>query len=167
MNRSIEGTSVVRKVGKKAIVVLAVTGVIAIGGAAFAFWTAGGTGTGTVAVGTNTPITVNQTSTVTGIAPGVAAQPLSGNFTNANTSTVHVATVTVTVTSTDKPLNTPNPGCTAADFTIVGGTMAVNADVVVGTNTGAWTGATIAFNNTAINQDACKGAVVKLAYVAA
>ena len=52
--------------------------------AAFAYWTNSGAGTGDADTGTNAAIVVNQTSTVTGMAPGVAAQALSGNFDNAN-----------------------------------------------------------------------------------
>ena len=43
--------------------------------------------------------------------------------------------------------------------------MTVSAEVPAGTVQGAWTGATIKFNNkSAVNQDACKGATVTLAY---
>lgn len=42
--------------------------------------------------------------------------------------------------------------------------MTVNADVPAGLGKGTWTGATIRFNNTATNQDSCKGARVNLAY---
>jgi len=43
--------------------------------------------------------------------------------------------------------------------------MTVNAEVASGTGVGAWTGATIKFNDKAgTNQDACKGATVNLAY---
>jgi hypothetical protein len=150
-----------RRPSKKLAAAIGAALVLFASGAAYTFWTAGGTGTGTVTVGTNTPITVNQTSIITGIAPGVAPQVLSGNFTNTNAGPVHVATVTVTVASTSAA------GCTAADFTIVGGAMTVNADIPAGAATGTWTGATIVFNNTAANQDACKLATVNLAYVAA
>jgi hypothetical protein len=156
-----------RRHSKKIAVAIGAAVVLFASGAAYTYWTAGGTGTGTATVGTNTPIVVNQTSVITGLAPGMAAQVLSGNFTNTNAGPVHVATVTVTVASTEKPLGTPNPGCTAADFTIVGGVMTVNADIAVASATGTWTGATIVFNNTAANQDACKNAIVNLAYVAA
>jgi hypothetical protein len=151
-----------RRHSKKIAIAIGAATVVFASGAAYTFWTAGGTGTGTGTVGTNSPITVNQTSVITGLAPGVAAQVLSGNFTNTNAGPVHVATVTVTVASTSA-----GAGCTAADFTIVGGVMTVNADIPAGSATGTWTGATIVFNSTAANQDACKLATVNLAYVAA
>lgn len=127
-------------------------------GVAFAYWTNSGTGTGTAATGTNAAITVNQTSTVTNMGPGVAPQALSGNFDNSNSGPVYVAAVTATVTGTDKT------GCGPSDYTIAG-TATVNAQVPAGTGVGSWSGLTIAFNNKAgVNQDACKGAVVTIAY---
>jgi hypothetical protein len=127
-------------------------------GAAFAYWTNSGSGTGDADTGTNAAIVVNQTSTVTGMAPGVAAQALSGNFDNANAGPVYVAAVTATVTGTDMP------GCGVTDYTIAG-TATVGAQVPAGTGVGSWSGLTIQFNNKAgVNQDACKNANVTIAY---
>ncbi len=145
--------------GKKPLALIAGITVVLVGaGAAFAYWTNTGAGTGSAATGTNQPIVVNQTSTVTAMAPGVAAQALSGTFDNLNAGPVYVAGVTATVTGTDKT------GCTAADYTIAG-TATVAAEVPVGTGKGSWSGLTIQFNNKAgVNQDACKTAVVSIAY---
>ena len=140
-------------------VVLASAAVILVGaGAAFAYWTNAGTGAGTADTGTNVAIVVNQTSTVTAMAPGIAPQALSGNFDNANSGPVYVAGVTAVVNGTDKA------GCAATDYTIAG-TAVVAAQVPSGNAVGAWSGLTIQFNNKAgVNQDACKNAVVSLAY---
>lgn len=128
------------------------------GGAAFAYWTNSGSGSGQAATGTNAAVVVNQTSTVTGLAPGVAAQPLSGDFGNDNDGPVYVGSVTATVSGTDQP------GCGATDYTIAGAAT-VNAQVAAGDGVGSWSGLTIAFNNKpSVNQDACKNAVVDLAY---
>ena len=66
-----------RKPSKKALAVLTTAALLAGGGTAFAYWTNPGTGSGTATTGNNAPITVNQSSVVTGMAPGVAAQGLS------------------------------------------------------------------------------------------
>ena len=130
------------------------------GGAAFGYWSITGSGTGDANTGTVVAVDVNQTSTVTGLAPGLAAQALSGNFDNPNSGPVYVASVTAAVTSTDKV------GCGATDYTIAG-TATVNAQIPAGNNQGAWSGLTIAFNNKAgTNQDACKNAVVTITYTA-
>lgn len=150
-----------RRLKKRTTAIVATAAVLVVGGgAAYAYWTNTGSGTGQATTGTNTTIVVNQTSTVTGLAPGLPAQALSGNFDNPNSSPVYVTGVTATVTGTDKA------GCGPTDYTIAG-TAAVNAEVPAGTGVGSWSGLTIAFNNKpAVNQDACKDAVVSIAYVA-
>jgi hypothetical protein len=139
------------------------TGAVAVSligsGAAFAYWSAGGSGDGDAQTDTTSQsVVVNQTSTITGLAPGLGAQTLSGDFDNPNSGPVHVGAVSVVVTGTD------TPGCGPTDYTI-GGSAPVNAQVAAGDGVGSWSGLTIAFNNKAgVNQDACKGAVVELAY---
>jgi hypothetical protein len=147
------------RISKRAIAIFAgVVVALASAGVAFAYWTNSGTGTGTASTGTTTGITVKQTSTITNLAPGLPAQTLSGNFNNTNTSPVYVTAVTATVSGTDQT------GCGASDYTIAG-TAPVNAEIPAGTSVGSWTGLTIQFNNKpGTNQDACKNAVVTIAY---
>lgn len=153
-----------RKLTRKTVAVAAVA-VLLSGGVAFAYWTAGGSGTGSAATGTNVAISAVQTTVVTAMSPGGAAQTLSGNFTNTNTSPVYVATVTASIASVAKATGAPTGTCDTTDYTLATPAMAVAAQVPAGTAQGAWTGATIAFNNKAAsNQDACKGATVTLSY---
>jgi len=150
---------------KKKIAILVTALVVLIGGAAFAYWTAGGSGTGTADTGSNVPITVVQTSTISAMGPGDTAQTLSGNFTNTNSGPVYVGTVTASISSVTKAVNAPTGTCAASDYTLANPIMTVNAEVPAGTSQGSWSGATIKFNNkAAVNQDACKGATVNLAY---
>ncbi len=153
-----------RKFTKKTTAVIVGTVLVLAGaGAAYAYWTNSGTGTGSASTGNNAALTVNQTSVVTGMAPGVAPQSLSGTFDNPNPGSVFVKTVVATVTSTGAV------GCTASDYTIAGTSViggaapGVGANVPAG-NAGTWSGLTIAFNDTASNQDACKNAVVTIGY---
>ncbi len=144
-------------------VIVAITG-----GIAYAYWTTTGSGTGTAASGTVGGVTVVQTSTIAGLAPGAAAQTISGNFNNPNSGPVYIASVTVSIASVTKAVGAPAGTCTADDYTLSNATMTVNAEVPAGDGKGSWTGATIAFNNNpAANQDGCKGATVNLAYTAA
>ncbi|MCW2714578.1 MAG: hypothetical protein JWN88_1625 [Frankiales bacterium] len=137
------------------------------GGAAYAYWTAGGSGAGTAATAAaTTPLTVNQSTAVTPMYPGLAAQTLSGTFGNTNSGPIYVTSVTASIASVTKA-DQPVVGCAAADYTLAGATMAVGTEVPAGAAMGAWTGATIQFKNTVANQDACKGATVNLSYVVA
>lgn len=141
---------------------------LAIGGGAFAYWTLSGSGSGSATTGTvSGSITVNQTSTVTNLRPGGAAQTLTGSFTNTDTSPVYVTSVTASISSVVKAVGAPAGTCDATDYTLANATMTVAAEIPSGVAQGAWTGATIAFNNkAAVNQNACQGATVNLAYAA-
>jgi len=138
---------------------------LASAGTAFAYWSVVGSGTGTAVTGNVAAITAVQTSVVTGMAPGDTAQTLSGNFTNPNPGPVYVAKVTASIGSVVKAVGAPAGTCTAADYSLASPVMTVAAEVPAGTAQGSWTGATIQFkNDPAVNQDACKGATVNLAY---
>src|SRR4051794_10051762 len=147
------------KFTRKKKLALMVTVLVTSAGAAFAYWTAGGSGTGSANTGTSSPITAVQTTTVSAMAPGDAAQPLSGNFNNTNSGPVYVATVTASISSVTTASGVTGT-CDASDYTLTGASMAVGAEVASGTGKGTWTGASIKFNNKATNQDACKSATV-------
>lgn len=137
------------------------------GGAAYAYWTIGGSGSGSVTTGDVSAVTINQTTTITDLAPGVAAQALSGTFDNPNDGPVYITSVVASIASVTKAAGAAAGTCDATDYTLADASMPVGLEVAAGTGTGAWTGATIAFNNkTSANQDACKGATVNLSYTA-
>jgi len=151
---------------KTKIAVLTTALVVGGAGMAFAYWTAGGSGTGSASTGTVVGLTVNQTSTVTGMAPGDSAQALSGKFDNTNSGPVYVATVTASISSVVKAGGAPAGTCDVTDYTLASAVMTVGTEVPSGTAVGSWSGATIKFNNKGTIQDACKGATVNLAYSA-
>jgi hypothetical protein len=152
---------------KRRGLVLSVVASLIFAGAAYAYWTSTGSGTGSAAAGSSTALTVNQTTTLTAMYPGDTAQTISGNFGNTNSGPIQVNTVTASIASVTKAAGAVAGTCDATDFTLANATMTVNAQVPTGTGVGAWTGATIKFNNKASNQDQCKGATVNLAYAIA
>ena len=151
---------------RRNILIAAVTAFLLIGGgAAFAYWTLSGSGTGTATTGTVTgTITAVQTSTISNLRPGGTAQTLSGNFTNTDTSPIYVTSVTASISSVVKAPGAVTGTCDSTDYTLTGAVMPVGASVNTGTAQGAWTGATLVFNNKATNQDQCQGATVNIAY---
>jgi len=159
-----------RKFTRKTLAVSTAAVLLTGGGVAYAYWTAGGSGSGVADTATSSSIEVEQTSNIAGLRPLGPPQTLSGVFNNLNGSPVYVATVTVSIGSVTKAANAPAGLCTAADYTITNPVMTVGVEVPVGLAQGSWRGATIAFNNnqggTPINQDACKGASVLLSYTA-
>jgi len=147
--------------GRSKRIALVTAVLMLIGGAAFAYWTNSGSGSGTAQTGTNAAVVVHQTST-TDLYPG-RTQTLSGNFDNPNPGNTYVTAVTATGYTIDAPHVTA--GCTVAqgNYTL-GGTSNTPGDLPSGNGVGSWTGLTITMNNLGSNQDACKGAVVTITY---
>jgi hypothetical protein len=130
---------------------------------AAAYWQSGGTTTGDAQV--TRPVTVNQTSELASVSPGVPAQTLSGTFENLNGQPVHVTAVRVSIARVIKAPGAAAGTCDATDFTLQDRTIAVDATVPSGRGTGSWAGGAVAFNNKpGVDQNACQGAMVKLGY---
>lgn len=147
-------------------VAIALVAIIAVSGVAYAYWTSGGSGGGTGSTSAGVTVTVNQTTVLNPMYPGLGAQTISGNFTNTTGASVLVPSVTASIASVT-PLGA-GP-CTPGDFTLANANVTVGVQVPVGvpsgTPTGAWTGPTIMFNNKVdVDQNGCKGATVALAY---
>jgi hypothetical protein len=145
--------------------VVAVVAVLAIGGVAWAYWTQGGSGSGSAAVGTSSAITVNQTGSPSGLYPGGPATALAGTFTNTNAAAVNISSVTAAVHAfASHTLDATKPDCTQADFAIAG-TSGANT-VPSGTTVGAWSGLTVRMLDNGLNQDNCKGVAITIDYTA-
>jgi hypothetical protein len=151
---------------RKGAAVVTLLAALTLAGVATAYWTQGGTGTGSAATGTTVSIVVNQTSAVAGLYPGGPPQALSGNFDNPNPGSVFVAGVTAVVDPTWSPqLDGSKPPCTAGDF-VIGGTATVNAQIAPGVGVGSWNGLTISMTNAGTNQDNCKNVTAPLLFSA-
>ena len=139
------------------------------GGAAFAYWSTTGSGAGTAGVGTSALVTVTQTSVNSGLVPGGPASAIDFTITNPGAGPETVIAVAMTVSSVTKASGVPAGTCDATDFMITNPTF-VSTVIASGATTAflsASTGAQIAMvNKVLVNQDACKGATVNLAYAA-
>ncbi len=146
------------------ITLLALTGT---GGLAYAYWTQGGSGTGTAASDTTVDVVVNQTGVLTAMYPGQGTQPLSGTFTNPNPGPIFVSSVTAVVRPFISQTVIAKPACTEADYAITG-TSSINGipagDEVVSGST--WSGLAVELVNRATNQDNCKNVVIDIDYIA-
>lgn len=152
---------------KTVVLALGLTLVVGGGGTAFAYWTTSGSGTGSATTGSTSVVTVNQTSNLNPMGPGVSAQTLSGTFTNPSSGPLYVATVTAAIGSVTDAAGNAIAGCDASDYVLTpaSGVMSVASEVARGTGVGSWGGVTIQFNDkTSTNQDACQGATVNLTY---
>ena len=133
-------------------------------GVAWAYWVGTGGGTGSATTATPAALTVNQTSTISDLAPGNGTQTLSGDFDNPNDGPIYVTAVTVAISGVAKAGGAPAGTCDATDYTLTDATMSVGAQVPAGSAKGSWSGAKIEFNNKNANQNACQGATVSFSY---
>lgn len=152
-----------RQLSKKQKVTTAVVTLLALSGTgtlAYAYWTEGGSGTGTADTGDTVALVILQSASVTGLVPGIV-QGLDGTIRNDNTFPVRVNSISVAVDPAWSA-GVTDP-CDAGDFTLVQPTTA-NVDAAVDDST-TWTGASITLINKAgENQDNCKNVTVPLVY---
>jgi hypothetical protein len=111
----------------------------------------------------STAPTVVQTSAITGLAPGVPAMPISGMSTNNGDDSIFVEMVIVSIGSVTKAPHATAGSCNASNYIVLNPQMSVD-QTMPPQGSVHFTGATIGFNNRATNQDACKGATVRLTY---
>ncbi|GAA4710694.1 hypothetical protein GCM10025782_03410 [Pedococcus ginsenosidimutans] len=138
---------------------------IGSGTAAFAYWSSTGMGSGTASTSTGAPnLTVTQASAPSGMAPGIDATAITATVTNNADSKAMVSQVVVSIASVTKALDAPAGTCDASDYTLSNPIMTVGAAELAKGGSTTFSGATLGFNNTAANQDGCKGATVHLAY---
>lgn len=167
-----------RTISKKSKIIIAGVAAATLGtsGVAYAYWTTGGSGTGSAATsaGSTNQLILVDASTVTpsNMAPGVTT---GGGISvvvknNHATESYHVASVTASFASVD-PVTGPNIDathpCDTSDYDLNTPIMTNGAiDLVHGT-TAAFSGASLYFHNKGTNQDGCKGATVHLSFAIA
>ncbi len=131
----------------------AIAAVAAVG--AIAYWTGGGSGSGSAAVGSGGTVTLHAT-VADGGAPGVSV-PVGFTASNSGTSAVMVSTVHLTGVSAD----VGHASCNTSDFTME--TVTESHSVAAGASEEALpTEGSLVYANTSENQDACKGATLTL-----
>jgi hypothetical protein len=149
------------------LVVLAVCVVIGMAGASSARAAASDCGrSAPTSTPTPTPgsvFSITQTSTIADLAPGVAAATITGTSTNNGDDSVFLRRVEVRITSVTKAPHAAAGSCDASDYVVLNPQMPVNQRVPPQGSV-KFTGATIGFNDRSTNQDACKGATVRLTY---
>jgi hypothetical protein len=142
------------KFTRKFVVIGAVTALGAVGGVAFAYWTTTGSGSGTATAATSAGNLTLHAVFDNDLTPG-ASETLTVTADNGTDSGLTIAGKTLAFTvATDKV------GCTSADFSIANATA--DAAVLVAANsTSTEVGhSTLEMLDRAVNQDACKGAVI-------
>lgn len=110
-------------------------------------------------------LTVVQTSTMDGLAPGLAPVAITGRVVNNSADSTHITAVEVEISAvTTSPGARPGT-CDASDFLLLDTRMLLERTLDPGAAT-PFTGASIGFRNKPTNQDACQQAVIHLLYTA-
>lgn len=145
---------------KRALIAFASVCVLAVAGAAIAYFTSTGSGTGTASVGTSSPVTLH--ATVTGnLYPG-SSSSVSFTVDNPSSGSQRVGTITLASISVDAG----HSGCTTAisggnpDFSMPA--VTVNKTFASGNGQAVTQTGTLTMNDTGVNQDACQGATLTL-----
>jgi hypothetical protein len=155
---------------KKALALgLAAGMALGLTGAAFAYFTTDGAGSGNASVGTSTALVIHQDSiaysnvaTDNVLLPGASAT-MTFTVDNPSSGNQHLGTISVDGITSDKALcnSTDNPSW--FDFS---DTDVVNANYAPGDGQAVSGDLTVSFVNTpAASQDACKGATLSFSYV--
>jgi hypothetical protein len=128
---------------------------LVVAGAAVAYWTGAGSGSGTGTV--NSGGTISLTGTVAaGLAPGLN-KTVSLTASNATSSAIKVGTVHLDSVAVDAA----HASCDVSDFTMAD--VVEDQSIAAGASNAALTNSgSLAFANTAVNQDACKNATLTL-----
>ncbi len=110
-------------------------------------------------------LTVTQTSTMQGLAPGIDPVPITGRVVNNGTDSTRITAVEVEITSVTTGLGSTPGTCDASDYLLRDVRMSVERTLGPGGST-EFSGASIGFGNKATNQDACQNATIHLLYTA-
>lgn len=145
---------------KRFFTALGCVAALAAAGAAIAYFTSSGSGTGTAAVGSSSPVTLHATI-ASNLFPG-SSSPVTFTVDNPSSGVQRVGTVSLSSISVDAG----HSGCS----TVIGGgnpdfTMApvpVNQVFPPGNGQSVSATGTLAMNETGVNQDACQGATLTL-----
>jgi hypothetical protein len=153
---------------KRVLAALSVVSILVVAVAAYAYWTTSGSGSGSATAGSDAGVTVAG-DPANGIYPGGSSAVTTVITNSSSTQAQQVSNLHVTI-SIDSTHATA--GCDAADFTYKADseasgasnphTVTLNHEIAAG---GTYDVAGKVFMaDTNVNQDACKGATVNLAY---
>jgi hypothetical protein len=147
-----------KKLVRKRYVVAVVSAIaaLALAGGAYAFWTTTGAGTGSASVASSNGTLVLHGVAADALTPG-GSSSVSFTADNANTSSLEVGTISLDSVS----LDAGHSACDVSDFSMPD--VVSSTQVPAGASDYALSGSgTLSMADTALNQDACKGASLTL-----
>jgi hypothetical protein len=158
------------KFTKKTLAVSTAAALLLGGGAAYAYWTTTGSGTGSATAGTTATFTVASVTTGDALSPNGPTQTAAFTITNPGSGAQQVKQVVVSILKADGSAWNGVAGCSADDYSVGGGAAGVPKTIDVTENLAA--GATSAISHSVTirmiddgtEQDGCKGVTAPLHY---
>ena len=145
---------------KRAFFALGCTCVLAIAGAAVAYFTTPGAGTGTATVGSSSAVTLHATVSST-LYPG-ASSPVTFTVDNPSSGSQRVATISLSSITVDAGHATCSTVTTGGNPDFAMPAVTVNKSFASGNGQSVTPTGTLTMNETGVNQDACQGATLTL-----
>jgi hypothetical protein len=143
---------------KKLAVLVSTVAILALAGAAFAYFTNSGTGAGSASVGTSSIIQLSSAPVGT-LYPGGAAVPVTVNVHNPGAGSQYVGTISGVVNDNTNSTVTTADDCLGSWFVVANvdfnGTLTADNGAAGGTDEGS-RNTTVSMNDSGTNQDACK-----------
>ncbi|MEP6560880.1 MAG: hypothetical protein ABJD68_07375 [Nakamurella sp.] len=151
---------------KKGLVIVAAAALTIGGaGAAFAYWTAGGTGDGEATTGNTVDFAFSFGAVDGDLIPGGAGQTVEFTVSNPAEGPQYLTSITVTIADDQGIQWVPPTNCAFSAYHAAV-TTAPTPGIIA--SAGSFNGVvTVTLDNTVLNQDACKGEIVPLHLVAA
>jgi hypothetical protein len=148
------------KTKKRALTGLACLGVLALAGAAYAYFSTTGSGTGTATVGSSSTVTLHATVS-SSLYPGTSS-PVSFTVDNPSSGSQRVGTISLGSITVDAGHSTCSTVITGGnpDFTMAA--VTVNHVFASGNGQTVTPTGTLTMNETGVSQDACQGATLTL-----
>jgi hypothetical protein len=110
----------------------------------------------------NNTLTITQTSALEGLAPGIAPTAITGVVANDSADSTYITAIMVSIEAVTMSSSAVGV-CGVDDYLLLVPRMAVGQTLEAG-GSATFGGGSIGFNDTSLNQDACKGATVTLHY---
>jgi hypothetical protein len=146
---------------KKRAVILGIVAAMAFSAAAVAYFTTGGSGTGSATVGTSSSALITQTNTLAALYP-TTSQAVNLDIKNTGSGSQFVGAVhldSITADAGHSSCDVSSSGLNAA-FTMAD--VPVNATLAAGATTSKV--GSLAMNDTGVIQDSCQGATLTLTF---
>jgi hypothetical protein len=146
---------------KKRAVILGVVAAMAFSAAAVAYFTTGGSGTGSATVGTSSSALITQTNTLAALYP-TTSQAVNLDIKNTGSGSQFVGAVHLVSITADGAHATCDVSSSGANAAFTMADVPVNATLAAGATTSKV--GSLAMNDTGVNQDSCQGATLTLTF---